>query len=151
MRYYLRILLALLTGFLVATGSYAQTIPTGVAITPQGILDLTKSVAGFLFMLGGILAVITIIMSGLTYFTAGSNQARIKLAKDIFKAGLIGTFILFGSGMIIRTIEGFSTNPFKFFGGGGGNNNLPNGSVCSSGNDCQSRYCNLNMNPPICQ
>ena len=150
MRYYLRILLGLLVGFSVASSSYAQTIPTGVAIDAKGILDFAKSIAGFLFILGGILAVITIVMSGLTYFTAGSNQARIKMAKDILKAGVVGSFILFGSGMIIRTIEGFSTNPFQFFGGRGGNS-LPNGSVCSSGNDCQSFYCNLNLNPPICQ
>lgn len=115
MIYYSRILFALCVVFLFAGSSYAQTIPTGVAIDLDGILNLARNVGGFLFVLGGILAGITIILSGITYFTAGSNPARAKLAKDILKAGVIGAFILFGSGMIIKTIEGFSGNPFGFF------------------------------------
>ena len=32
-----------------------------------------------------------------------------------------------------------------------GTNDYPNGAICVSGNDCQSRFCNLNINPPVCQ
>ena len=71
-------------------------------------------------MLGFILAGITVIVSGLAYLFAGSNPPKVKSAKDILKAGIIGAFIIFGAGVIVGTIKGFAEDPFKFFGGGGG-------------------------------
>lgn len=125
-------------------------VPTGRTITIDELLLIGQSIGGFLMIAGGILAGITIIGTGIMYLSAGSNTQRLTTAKGMFKAGIIGAFIIFGAGVLIGTIKGFAEDPFLFF-GGRGNNSLPNGSVCSSGNDCQSAYCNRNLNPPICQ
>ena len=141
--------------FLLAFTAHAQPqIPTGRTITLPEILTLFQSLGGFLYALGSILAVITIIISGFSYLLAGGDQTKVKKAKDILKVGIIGALVIFSAGLIVNTVSTFSSDPFQFFGGsggGGGGNNLPNGSVCSSGNDCISRYCNLNLNPSICQ
>lgn len=138
------------SGIALAQSSTSIPIPTGTPVTVDNILSLGQSIGGFLMAAGGILAGITIIGTGIMYLSAGSNTQRLTTAKGMLKAGIIGALIIFGAGIIIATVRGFAQNPLQFF-GGGGNNSLPNGSVCSSGNDCQSRYCNLNLNPPKCQ
>ncbi len=131
----------------------AQTIPTGVALDLNIILDFARNVGNYLFTFAGVLAGITLVWAGVTYLTAGGDSTKTKKAKDILKAGIIGAFIIFGTGVILSTVNKLANDPAGFFGGGGGggNNSLPNGSVCGSGNDCQSYYCNLNRNPPVCE
>jgi len=101
--------------FLVPALTFAQAIPGGTAITLENMLDLARSIGGFLFALGAILAAITVIMSGIMYFTAGANPQKLKGAKDILKGGLIGALVIFSVGMIINIISGFSINPLQFF------------------------------------
>lgn len=132
MLYQFRILLIFTVLFFVSFSASAQSIPTGVPLDLYSILDIGKSLGGFLYVLGGILAVITIISSGIMYFFAGSNSQKIATAKGIFKAGIIGALILFSSGVIIFTVEGFATNPLRFFGGGGGGSGS-GGPVCRGG------------------
>ncbi len=139
------IFFTLLLSFFSNTALATSHIPTGRTVTIDELLLIGQSIGGFLMIAGGILAGITIIGTGIMYLSAGSNTQRLTTAKGMFKAGIIGAFIIFGAGMMIGTIKGFATNPLQFF------NKLPNGSVCSSGNDCQSAYCNRNLNPPICQ
>ena len=146
MRYAIRLSFVLVICFLVAGSSYAQQIPTGVSIDLDTILNLGRSIGGFLYTLGGIVAVITVISSGMMYLFAGSSQQKIATAKGILKAGIIGTLILFGSGMIISTIRGFATNPFQFFGTGG--------AVCQGGirafQPCVSNFGCPNDQPGTC-
>ncbi|OGM98377.1 MAG: hypothetical protein A2817_03215 [Candidatus Yanofskybacteria bacterium RIFCSPHIGHO2_01_FULL_39_8b] len=99
---------------------YAQQIPTGTPIKIDMILAISQNIGGFLFTLGSILAVITIIVSGIMYFLVGANPQKVGTAKGILKAGIIGTLIIFSAGVIIATIQNFATDPFGFFGGGGG-------------------------------
>ena len=144
-------ILLISAGFLVASISHAQTIPTGRAISIYDILTLGQNIGGFLIILGGILAVITIVLTGIMYFMAGSNSQKIASAKGMFKAGIIGTLIIFGSGMVINTVKIFATDPLQFFGGGGGggtqtgycdlSNNIciggiNSGSLCNTNADC---------------
>lgn len=95
--------------------SHAQEIPTGVEIDLNKTLNLSKSIGGFLFIFGSVLAGIVVIVSGFVYFSAGSNTQKIKLARDILKGGLIGTAIIFGSGWIVNTVANIAQNPFWFF------------------------------------
>ena len=95
--------------------SYAQPVPTGVPISLDSILDISKNIGGFLFVLGSILAGITIVVSGIMYFFAGSDSQKITVAKGIFKGGIVGSFILFGVGSIIGIIKALATNPLQFF------------------------------------
>lgn len=95
--------------------SHAQSIPTGIAISIDDILKISKNIGGFLFTLGGILAGITIVISGMMYFFAGSDTQKIGTAKGILKGGIVGSLILFGVGSIIGIIKALATNPLQFF------------------------------------
>ena len=66
-------------------------------------------------VLGGILAGIAVVWAGIAYMTSGSDSTRVKAAKDILKAGIIGAAIIFGSGVIVSTIKALATNPLNFF------------------------------------
>lgn len=95
--------------------AYGQTIPSGVVITPEGLLDVMQSVGGFLMIAGGILATITIIVTGIMYMLAGSDQKKVTDAKGMFRAGIIGALIIFATGIIINTVRGLASNPTQFF------------------------------------
>ena len=90
-------------------------IPTGTPIKIQDIPTLMENIGGFLMIAGGILAAIVIIVSGIAYMSGGSNQQRITSAKAMFKAGIIGSLIIFGAGVIINTVRKLAENPFIFF------------------------------------
>jgi type IV secretory pathway VirB2 component (pilin) len=98
-----------------ALGAAAQNYPSGRDISVDEVLLLFQSLGGFLFTLGGILAVIVIIISGIMYFTAGGNQQKLSTAKKILVGGMLGALIIFGSGVIIGTIKGFAVDPLQFF------------------------------------
>ena len=93
----------------------AQQIPTGVPISLDSIILISENIGGFLMVLGGILAGIAVVWAGIAYMTSGSDSARVKAAKDILKAGIIGAAIIFGSGVIVNTIKAFAGDPLKFF------------------------------------
>lgn len=79
------------------------------------LLDIIRSVAGYLIVAGGIIAGIAIIASGLMYMAAGSNPQRLTSAKAIFKNGVIGALILFAAGLIVNTIILLAVNWQQFF------------------------------------
>ena len=79
------------------------------------LVAIVTSIGGFLIVIGGILAGIAIIVSGLMYMGAGSNAARLASAKALFKNGVIGALILFAAGLIVNTIVLLATNWQQFF------------------------------------
>lgn len=108
-------LLVLFFTFFAGLIASAQEIPTGVQISLDDLLLISENIGGFLMVLGGILAGIVIIWAGIAYMTSGSDSTRVKTAKDVLKAGLIGALIIFGSGVIINTLRALATNPLQFF------------------------------------
>lgn len=116
MRPYLKALsLVLFSIFFLIPSVNAQQIPTGVPVSLNDLLSISENIGGFLMVLGGILAGITVIWAGVAYMTSGSDSTKVKTAKDILKAGLIGALIIFGAGGIINTIKALATNPLQFF------------------------------------
>jgi len=81
----------------------------------EEVLDIVRSIAGYLIILGGILAGIAIIVAGIMYMGAGSNPARVTGARAIFKNGVIGALILFAAGLIVNTIVLLATSWQTFF------------------------------------
>lgn len=110
--------------FLFPVFVFAQT-PPGVDIPLDYLLDLTRSLAGFLIIAGMVLVGITLVATGIVYLMSGGNSQKVAGAKNMFKAGLIGALIIFAPGVIISTVTGFGTNPLGFFGGGGGGGGGP--------------------------
>ncbi|HNX11010.1 MAG TPA: pilin [bacterium] len=53
----------------------------------------------------GIAAAIMLMIGGIIWLTAGGSSSKIEQAKDIITSSLIGMFLLFGSWIILRTIN----------------------------------------------
>lgn len=117
-------------------------LPPGEPWTLSRIMDeVLNPLANFLIAAGIILAVISIVLSGIMYFKAGSNPESVSKATTWFKNGLIGALIILGVGVIINTIALIVTGEaFDFLpGGGGGGGNQRSGrlgSNCNSDDDC---------------
>ena len=79
-------------------------LPPGEPLTYTRIRDLLDLTAQFLYMAGITLAVITLVVSGIMYFMAGSDTEA-KKAKGWFKNGIIGATIILAIGVIINTIK----------------------------------------------
>jgi hypothetical protein len=79
------------------------------------IMSLARSIGGFLMILGGIIATIVIIASGIRYLSAGANPQGVTSARGMLKVGIIGALIIFGAGLIINTVRVFGENPLQFF------------------------------------
>ena len=84
-------------------------------ITLPDLIAVGENFAGFLMVAGGILAAIFIVWSGISYLTAGADPTKVKAAIDTLKAGLIGSLIVFGVGVIIQTVKLIGEDPFSFF------------------------------------
>lgn len=95
--------------------AHAQDVPTGVPISLDSLISISENIGGFLMVVGGILAAIAIIYSGILYLLAGSDSTKVKGAKDMLKAALIGALIIFSTGVIIDTIRIFASDPLQFF------------------------------------
>ena len=87
----------------------------GVGYVASDVILVMESIGGFLMIIAGVLAGVVIVVSGIMYMGAGSNQTRVGAAKAIFKNGVIGALIIFAAGVIINTIALLALDPFGFF------------------------------------
>ena len=101
-------------------------LPQGQGLSTPILNSILINLANFLIGAGIILAIITIVISGIMYFWAKSDTEA-KSAKGWFRNGIIGAFIILGVGVIILTIYNIVVTG-SFFGGG-----LPGGSGPGSG------------------
>jgi flagellar biosynthesis protein FlhB len=61
-------------------------------------------VVDWLLLLSGTVAVIFVIMSGISYITSGGDQKKLDKAKHTLTYAVLGLFLIFMSFMIIRFI-----------------------------------------------
>lgn len=127
-------------------------LPAGEPWTLQRVLDeVLGPIANFLIVAGITVAVITIVLSGIIYLTAGSSD-RVSQAKKWFKNGIIGALIVLGVGVILNTVQVLVTGEFFGIlpgGGGGGEGpassqqsaSSPIGSRCEGGRGLGDEYC----------
>lgn len=87
----------------------------GQATSGNELLNIVRSIGGYLIVFAGIIAGIVIVAAGLMYMAAGSNPTKVANAKTTFKNGLIGALIVFAVGIIISTIVLLGTDWKKFF------------------------------------
>ena len=107
-------------------------MPPGQPWTLARIMnEVLTPVANFLIAAGVIGAIITIVISGIMYFKAGSDT-KAESAKTWFKNGIIGAFIILAVGVIINTIALVVTGGF-FGGGGSGGSGSGSGGYTSGG------------------
>ena len=94
---------------------YQTTTDNQNALGAQGIFAILQNIGGFLMAAAGVIAGIVIIVAGLVWVSAGSNQTRVTSAKTIFKNGVLGSLIIFAAGLIINTIVLLATQWQSFF------------------------------------
>jgi len=119
-------------------------LPQGVSLsTPFIMTKILTPFANFLIAAGIILGIITIVVSGIMYFMAGSDTKAEK-AKGWFRNGIIGAFVILAVGVIILTIYNIVVTG-SFFGGSGPGPGpvapapgLPWGSACKADSECRA-------------
>lgn len=82
--------------------AYAQTIANAPRISEVGFNALE-----FLLRIFGIIAIISLVFSGIIYLTAGGSEERIKLAKRSLGYSVVGILMALGSILIVRQITSF--------------------------------------------
>lgn len=71
------------------------------------LCKLVDRIASALYLIGWSLALVIILIGGISYMTSGGEEAKIKKAKDIIKNGLIGAAIILCSGFILNLLVDF--------------------------------------------
>jgi len=109
-------IIAILVVFFAGTVNLAfAELPSGDPISLVEVEGIIERIAQFLIVVGVIIAVIFIILAGVKYMVAGSDEAGIKKAREMLKSGIIGAAIVLGVGVIIQTVASIVTR--NFFGG----------------------------------
>lgn len=80
-------------------------IPPGSPLTVGKVEGFIRTIVGFLIGISGVILAGSMVVAGIVYTTAGQNPAQVKQAQAMFWSGVIGAFILFGVGVLIRTIQ----------------------------------------------
>lgn len=84
-------------------GGGLETIKLGQTKTlPQTIASVINAALGLL----GVIAVVIILLGGFTWMTAGGNEEKIKKARGLIMAGIIGLAIILSAFAIARFVVG---------------------------------------------
>lgn len=96
----------------VANFALADDLPTGRPILLVEVYDIIVTISKFLIVVGAVLAVIFIIVAGIKYMYAGSDATQVKEAQTMLRNGIIGAAIVFGVGVILKTIDALVSREF---------------------------------------
>ena len=77
-----------------------------------GLCHLVDNVGTVLYVVGWSLAVVIILIGGITYMTSVGDEEKVKKAKNIIKNGLIGAAIVLLAGVILDTLARFLVPSF---------------------------------------
>lgn len=81
-------------------------------LTLQEIENLIKRVAQFIIVLGVVLALIFIVVGGISWMKAGGDEEAAKKAKKRIWSGIWGALIVIGVGVILQTLAKVVTRTF---------------------------------------
>lgn len=93
-------------------GGGGGTLPPGRPITLTDLDYVIFRISVFFITVSGVVALIFIIWSGVTYMYAGDDKTKVDAAKARLKSGIIGAAIIFGAGVIIQTVVSVVTLDF---------------------------------------
>lgn len=72
----------------------------------SGIFSIIRTVIQVMLVIGGIIAVIMIILGGIRYMTSNGDQTDVKAAKDTILYAIIGLIVAFGGFAIVTWVVG---------------------------------------------
>lgn len=84
----------------------APAIEGGTDLT---LTQIARNILNFLLSIIGILALIMMIVSGIMYLTSAGNETRMKQARGIFTASLIGIAVAMASLVLVTAVARFFT------------------------------------------
>lgn len=82
----------------------APAIEGGTTLT---LTQIARNILNFLLSIIGVLALIMLVISGIMYLTSAGNETRMKTAKSIFVASLIGIAVAMGSLVLVTAVAQF--------------------------------------------
>jgi hypothetical protein len=82
----------------------APPIDGGTSLT---LTQIAQRILTFLLSIIGTLALIVMIISGVMYLTSGGSETRMKQARGIFTAALIGIVLAMASLILVSAVAGF--------------------------------------------
>lgn len=85
----------------------AAEINTNAGWTIENVVALLDTAKDWLYAIGIALALIVIIVGGISYMTAGGNEDKQKSAKKTIITGLIGAAIILLAAVILNTLARF--------------------------------------------
>ena len=97
--------LSVLFFFLVPIIAEASIVRGGWSL--DKIVSVINQVTNWLYIAGFAVAVIVIIIGGISYMTAGGNEDKQKSARKTIISGLIGAAIILLAGVILDTVANF--------------------------------------------
>ena len=86
------------------------SIPTawaGVITDAKPVTALLGSVLNFLLSVAGVVGIIALVISGVWYMTAGGDEGRVRLAKRMAIASVIGIIVVVGALVMVTQIVNF--------------------------------------------
>lgn len=86
------------------------SIPTawaGVITDAKPVTALLGSVLNFLLSVAGVIGIIGLVISGVWYMTAGGDENRVRLAKRMAIASVIGIVVVVGALVMVTQIVNF--------------------------------------------
>lgn len=86
-------------------------LPAGQAITLSDIVRLISDVVNYILILSGIVVVGIIVWAGIMMATSGSDSKRFDSGKNMLKNAVWGALVIFGVGVIVRTLASFAQAP----------------------------------------
>lgn len=101
-----KIIFNLLSFFLAPIFSFSIS-RAGVISDAPNVSEILYGILNFLLQVFGIIAIISLVISGILYLTAAGDEDRIKLAKRGIVYSIIGTLVALSGVIIIKTITGF--------------------------------------------
>ena len=74
--------------------------------TGDGLFSVIRTVIQVMLIIGGIIAVIMIIIGGIRYMTSNGDQADVKAAKDTILYSIVGLVVAMGGYAIVTWVVG---------------------------------------------
>jgi len=86
-------------------------MPAGQAITLSDIVRLISDVVNYILIVAGIIVVGVVVWSGIMMATAGADSDQFKKGKGRLINAVWGALVIFGVGVIVRTLASFAQAP----------------------------------------
>jgi len=79
----------------------------GVITDAPTFKDIGTNILFFLLSVAGIIAIITLVVSGVLYFFSAGDEKRMQTAKQSAKYAIVGIILAMGGMIIVKLIGGF--------------------------------------------